>query len=69
MMEQTREVMNMENTAQVRAYADDVFVNPEPTWTVECTVCGPLGISSNATVDTFAVEHMTACHGAEMVAR
>ena len=61
-----KEVETMEYIdVQVRAYAAD---DEADTWTVECTDCGPLGICTDATVDTFAVDHMTALHGAEVAA-
>lgn len=63
MVKEVREMQDMD--VQVRAYAAD---DEADTWTVECTECGPLGISTDATVDTFAVTHMTEHHGAEVAA-
>lgn len=53
-------VTMQETRAQVRSYS-----GADAMWVVECTECGPLAICSEATVDSFAVDHMT-FHGAEV---
>ena len=57
-----REVNEMEQiTAQVHAWCEG------GACTVECTECGPLGVASEATCDTFAIEHMRTAHGEKAV--